>query len=82
MEHERARWRIPIRALMLLALIAALAAAFLVDRTKRLAAERQAAAEALRAAAEANRAVAEAALAEAERRTAPDEAKGSGRLGE
>ena len=82
MEHDRPRWRVRIRTLMFLVIITALAAALVVERTKRLAAERQAAADALRAAAEANRAVAEAALAEAERRNALDQAKGSGRPGE
>jgi hypothetical protein len=89
MECDHPRWRVRIGTLMLLVVIAALAAALFVEHTKRLAAERRAAAEAGLARAQAEEATARVQFdrARAERaqilvREALEEAKAAGRRGE
>jgi hypothetical protein len=77
MERERSRWRIRLRTLMLLIAIAALAAALVVEHTRRLEAERRAAVERLRAEEAIHRAQVLAAE-EAELRKAFEEAKAAG----
>jgi hypothetical protein len=84
MERERPRWRIRISTLMLLVIIAALAAALVVEHRKRVLSEQLAAANEQKARAEAERALAEAQLArdqarqsEARFRKLVDGAKGS-----
>jgi hypothetical protein len=88
MEREPQRWRFRISTLMLLVVIAALATALFVEHTKRLAAERRAAGEAMRAAVRAreDQAVAEhgraqAARVEAQLRKALEDAKAAGSRG-
>jgi hypothetical protein len=86
MEHERPRWRVRIRTVMLLVVIAALGVALYVEHQRRIVAEQRAQADAARALAEAQ-AVAEqvraqVVQAEARLRKELDDAKKSRPRGE